>query len=118
MEPTGSKIMLVSPERSEGLYILIKFVRMSARSKMESMPVGELRLLLQAAAISGKVFRGLNGSDRTLLYATAMGTGFRAGSPWGLPPRAPTDPDVGTVRIGCAAAPPGHPLHAARAPAG
>jgi excisionase family DNA binding protein len=46
----------------------------------------ELRLLLAATRDSGRTFRGLTGPDRYALYATACGSGFRAGALASLTP--------------------------------
>ncbi|MCI0455834.1 MAG: helix-turn-helix domain-containing protein [Gemmataceae bacterium] len=47
----------------------------------------ELRRLLESARNSTRSFRGLSGSDRFHLYATACGTGFRASALASLTPR-------------------------------
>ena len=47
------------------------------RHKHRALPSVELAELLAATRISPSLFRGLNGEDRLMLYATAMGTGLR-----------------------------------------
>jgi integrase len=48
------------------------------RHGRRALNVDELRRLLGAAASRTFAFQGLSGPDRSMLYATAMGTGFRA----------------------------------------
>ena len=47
------------------------------RHARRALPPAELHAVLQAARTSAGVFRDLAGVDRLMLYATAMGTGFR-----------------------------------------
>jgi hypothetical protein len=49
---------------------------------------GELHRLQAAARDSGRTFRGLSGSDRAYLHATACGTGFRASALASLTPES------------------------------
>lgn len=49
-----------------------------ARHERRALPLAELRDLLTAAAANERIFRGLTGADRAMLYAVAMGTGLRA----------------------------------------
>ena len=52
---------------------------LSQRHARRELPTDQIRLLLATAAASRRVFRGINGAQRCVLYATACGTGFRAG---------------------------------------
>src|SRR5207302_737106 len=62
--------------------------RLDLRHERRALDVEELRLLLDAARASDREFRGLAGVDRAMLYATAMGTGFRAGEMASLRPES------------------------------
>ena len=48
------------------------------RRERRVLAADELRRLILAAGESDRTFRGLSGRDRAALYATAIGTGFRA----------------------------------------
>ena len=56
------------------------------RHALRELTGDEIRLLLTTAWNSTTVFRGLSGVDRAMLYATACGTGFRAGGLASLTP--------------------------------
>jgi integrase/recombinase XerC len=49
------------------------------RHARRELPTDQIRLLLATTAVSTRVFRRLDGPTRSILYATASGTGFRAG---------------------------------------
>ena len=67
-------------------------VDVDRRHDRRELPAHELQSLLQATRESVRVFRGLAGEDRFVLYATACGTGFRASS---LASLTPADFDLG-----------------------
>jgi excisionase family DNA binding protein len=54
-------------------------VETDRRHDRRELTADELRRLLAATRASARTFRGLSGEDRFHLYATACGTGFRAG---------------------------------------
>jgi integrase len=56
------------------------------RRERRALPAEDLQSLLEAAAASAAVFRGLAGPDRSMLYAVGMTTGFRAGELASLEP--------------------------------
>jgi integrase len=56
------------------------------RHDRRELTAEELRHLLEVTRASGRVFRGLDGEARFVLYATACATGFRAGGLAGLTP--------------------------------
>jgi integrase len=58
------------------------------RHPRRALSLPELRSLLRAASGSERVFRNLAGLDRAMLYAVAMGTGFRASELASLTPRS------------------------------
>jgi integrase len=73
------------------------------RHQRRAMIEAELRVLLDAAGTSAIVFRGLTGQDRRMLYATAMGTGFRASELASLSPGSfelNADPRIVRVQAG------------------
>jgi site-specific recombinase XerC len=79
--------------------------KLDPRHERRTLPVEELRLLLQAAKNSTKDFRGLLGQDRLMLYAVAMGTGFRVGELASLRPESfdlAANPPTATVEAGYA----------------
>jgi integrase len=53
-------------------------VEADRRRERRVLSADELRRLILAAGASGRTFRGLSGRDRAALYATDIGTGFRA----------------------------------------
>jgi excisionase family DNA binding protein len=61
-------------------------VRTDRRHDRRELAAEELRRLLAAARSSGRSWRGLDGNARYHLYATACGTGFRAGALASLTP--------------------------------
>jgi integrase len=74
--------------------------RLDPRHERRALSVEFLRRVLDAASTSSKEFRGLLGSDRAMLYATAMGTGFRSGEMASLVPNSfdlTSDPPTATV---------------------
>ncbi len=58
------------------------------RHDRRELTAEELRLLLETARTSQRVFRGLDGEARYHLYATACGTGFRASGLASLTPES------------------------------
>jgi integrase/recombinase XerC len=68
------------------------------RRTRRELTADELRQLFQAARTSDRVFRGLTGTDRYMLYLTAAGTGFRANALANLTP-ADFDLDAATVTL-------------------
>ena len=71
------------------------------RRMRRALAVEELQTLLNAAAGSTAIFRGLTGHDRSLLYAVGMATGFRAGELASLCPESfdlAGEPPTATVR--------------------
>jgi integrase/recombinase XerC len=75
--------------------------RADVRRQRRALPEPELRALLNAAAESATVFRGLTGWDRRMVYAVAMATGFRAGELASLEPGSfalDSEPPTATVR--------------------
>jgi integrase len=73
-------------------------VELDRRHDRRALSLEQLRAILQAAASSGVVFRGLTGDDRAMLYATAMGTGFRVAELGSLEPES-FNLDGLTVRV-------------------
>jgi excisionase family DNA binding protein len=70
------------------------------RHDRRELDAGELRRVLEAARTSPQSFRGLTGPDRFHLYATACGTGFRAGGLASLTPESfDLDADTPTVTL-------------------
>jgi len=63
-------------------------VKVDRRHDRRELTADELRSLLAAARASDRTFRGLSGWDRYHLYATACGTGFRAGALASLTPES------------------------------
>jgi site-specific recombinase XerD len=53
-------------------------VTLDRRHDRRDLSLEEINRLLDAAECSAEEFRGLTGRDRFMLYATALGTGFRA----------------------------------------
>ena len=89
---TGSDPLTVL-SRNEG--------RLGSAPRTRALHEPELRALLDAAADSAAVFRDLTGPDRSMLYAVAMTTGFRAGELASLEPGSFTldaDPPTATVK--------------------
>jgi site-specific recombinase XerC len=68
------------------------------RRTRRELTADELRRLFQSACASDRVFRGLTGTDRYMLYLTAAGTGFRANALANLTP-ADFDLDAATVTL-------------------
>jgi integrase/recombinase XerC len=56
------------------------------RHARRELPTDQIRALLATTAVSTRVFRRLDGTTRSILYATANGTGFRAGGLASLTP--------------------------------
>jgi integrase len=73
-------------------------VKLDRRHDRRDLDADELRRLLAIAAASPDTFRDLDGSDRYHLYATACGTGFRAGGLASLTP-ASFDLDTDTPKV-------------------
>jgi len=73
-------------------------VRLDRRHDRRALPLEELREVLEAARTNPVSFRGLDGIDRALLYATAMGTGFRAAELASLTPES-FDLDACAARV-------------------
>jgi integrase len=70
------------------------------RHDRQDLTATELRLLLETTRASKRTFRGLDGEARFVLYATACGTGFRAGGLAGLTPECfDLDGDFPTVTL-------------------
>jgi integrase len=70
------------------------------RHDRRELTADELRRLLAAARDSARAFRGLTGRDRYHLYATACGTGFRAGGLASLTPESfDLDTEAPTVSL-------------------
>lgn len=70
------------------------------RAPRRDLTPEELARLLEAAAASSRVDRGLTGPDRALLYLTAAATGLRAGELASLtPPAFDLDADPPTVTV-------------------
>src|SRR5437763_1340491 len=63
-------------------------VKTDRRHDRRELTEEELRSLLSATRASGRTFRGLSGTDRFALYATACGTGFRASALASLTPES------------------------------
>lgn len=63
-------------------------VEVDRRHDRRELEADELRRLLAATIASPRPFRGLTGRDRYALYATACGTGFRAGALASLTPKS------------------------------
>ena len=63
-------------------------VGVDRRHDRRELEAEDLRGLLAATRGSRRVFRGLTGEDRFALYATACGTGFRAGALASLTPES------------------------------
>ncbi|HKB39319.1 MAG TPA: site-specific integrase, partial [Gemmataceae bacterium] len=61
-------------------------VEVDRRHDRRELTADELTRLLETAKASPRTFRGLTGRDRFVLYATACGTGFRAGALASLTP--------------------------------
>jgi integrase len=73
-------------------------VKLDRRHDRRALPLEELQRLLESAQTSPESFRNLAGADRAMLYATAMGTGFRASELASLTP-ASFDLDTCKVRV-------------------
>ena len=70
------------------------------RHERRELPEMELRSLLAAAATNATEFQGLTGTDRRMLYAVAMTTGYRAQELASLAPAAfRLDSDPPTIRV-------------------
>jgi integrase len=63
-------------------------VLLDRRHDRRELAEEELRGLLSGTRVSERTFRGLSGRDRYHLYATACGTGFRAGALASLTPES------------------------------
>jgi excisionase family DNA binding protein len=75
-------------------------VGVDRRHDRRELEAEELRRLLDVTRGSTRVFRGLAGADRYALYATACGTGFRAGGLASLTPESfDLDADPPTVTL-------------------
>jgi integrase len=75
-------------------------VQLDRRHDRRELTGDELRSLLAATRDSSRTFRGLTGWDRYHLYATACGTGFRAGALASLTPESfALDADTPTVTL-------------------
>jgi integrase len=72
------------------------------RHDRRELEAEELRRLLAVTRASDRTYRGLTGPDRYALYATACGTGFRAGGLASLTPES-FDLDAGTPVVTLAA---------------
>jgi integrase len=75
-------------------------VRTDRRHDRQTLSVEQLTAILEAARVSDRTFRGLNGTDRRALYLTAMSTGFRADELATLTPESfdlDADPPTATV---------------------
>src|SRR5207244_1865213 len=94
-------------DRRTGVDPLAHLSRLNAktdvRHQRRALPEGELRAILAAADGSSAVFGGLTGLDRAMIYAVAMGTGFRAGELASLTPQA-FDLDAPKPTVCCRAA--------------
>jgi integrase len=77
-------------------------VEVDRRHDRRELTADELRHLLGKTQVSTRTFRGLTGRDRFVLYATACGTGFRAGALASLTP-AHFDLDSPTATVALAA---------------
>jgi gluconolactonase len=77
-------------------------VKLDRRHDRRELEADELRRLLAATRASTRTFRGLTGEDRFHLYATACGTGFRAGGLASLTPES-FDLDAGVPTVTLAA---------------
>jgi integrase len=53
-------------------------VKLDRRHDRRSIPLQDLRTVIRAASQSDRSFRGLTGADRSVLYAVACASGFRA----------------------------------------
>jgi integrase len=62
--------------------------RLDRRHDRRSLTQDELARLLDGATASTRIFLGLTGRDRRMLYLTACGTGFRAGELASLTPES------------------------------
>ena len=74
--------------------------KLDVRRRRRDMALDECGRLLRAAAASGRVFRGLSGEVRRMLYLTALETGFRAAELASLYPGSfdlDADPPTATV---------------------
>jgi integrase len=70
------------------------------RHDRRELEADKLRRLLEGTGTSARTFRGLSGRDRFHLYATACGTGFRAGGLASLTPESfDLDADPPTVTL-------------------
>jgi integrase len=77
-------------------------VEVDRRHDRRELSTDELRQLLEMTRPSKRAFRGMTGEDRFMLYATACGTGFRAGALASLTP-AHFDLDSPTPTVALAA---------------
>jgi integrase len=76
-------------------------VKLDRRHDRRALPLVELRTVFKAAAESTRVFRGLSGPDRAILYAVAAASGFRAEELATLRPGAfDLDAEPPTVTLG------------------
>src|SRR5262245_38303775 len=85
--------------------LLVSLSRLNAqtdvRHERRALPESELRALLSAAGENAVEFGGLAGHDRSMLYALAMTTGFRASELASLAPASfdlDADPPTATVK--------------------
>jgi integrase len=53
-------------------------VKLDRRHDRRTLTADELRSAIQAAGLSDRVFRGVTGADRAMLYSVACASGFRA----------------------------------------